>query len=125
MSLLQLLKNKIRTLFLSFVFPFLLIPAIALAQAKRDPQGRDIEGLIERAGNIINFLLTMAVIVAFIAIVIAGYQYIASYGSAEAMQKAKTNLTYIIVGLIIIILAKALVIFVLSALGINYSYLGL
>jgi len=84
-----------------------------------------IEELFKRAGNILNFLFSWVLVIATIAVIIAGYQYMTSGGSPEQMQKAKTNLTWIIVGLAAVILAKAIVIFILSSLGGNPSLFGL
>lgn len=84
-----------------------------------------IGGLITRLVNIVNFLLSLLIPVATIAVIFAGFQYLTSAGNPDMMQKAKTNLLWIVIGLITIIVAKSLIIFVLSALGINYSLFGL
>lgn len=57
----------------------------------------------------INWLLYFAGAVAVIFLVIGGYQYVASHGNEEAAEKAKKTLTYAILGIIIIVLAFAIV----------------
>lgn len=104
--------------FICFLLGLSLILSPNLASAQ-------IEEIFSRVGNIINFALSLVIPVAVIAIIIVGYQYLTSAGNSEQMEKAKTNLLWIILGLIIIILAKGLIIFVLSSLGINYNLFGL
>jgi len=84
-----------------------------------------IQALLLRVANIVNFCLTLLIPVAVIALIVVGFQYITSGGNPEAMQKAKTNLLWIVIGILAIVGAKSLIIFVLSALGINYSLFGL
>ena len=84
-----------------------------------------IQALFSRVANIVNFCLTLLVPIAVIALIIAGFQYITSGGNPEIMQKAKTNLLWIVIGMLAIVGAKSLIILVLSTLGINYSLFGL
>jgi hypothetical protein len=108
------MKQKIILPLLSLII--LLAPTLVFAQ---------IEGLISRVGNIMNFALSLVMPIAVIALIIAGYQYIAGGSSPEQTKKATYNITWIIIGMIVIILAKALIIFALSSLGVDYSVFGL
>ena len=109
-------KQKFKISKLILAIALFLSPSIALAQ---------IEEIFSRIANIINFALSLIIPIAIIAVVIAGYQYITSGGDSGQMEKAKTNLTWIVVGLAVIIFAKALIIFILSQLGVSYSVFGL
>lgn len=93
-----------------------LSPTIALAQ---------VEEIFSRVANIISLALSLIIPIAIIAVIIAGYQYITSGGNTEQMAKAKTNLTWIIIGIAVIILAKALIIFILNGLGFQTNIFGL
>lgn len=64
------------------------------------------------------FLVVFAIIgaLAFLFIVIAGARYVLSKGEPENIQKAKNEIKYSVIGLIICALAAALVNFVLGRL---------
>jgi len=55
--------------------------------------------------NLFNFVLGVAFGLAVLSIIISGVRYIVSYGNDEYMKKAKNNLFYAVLGLVIIILA--------------------
>jgi hypothetical protein len=111
-------KQKTQNAISKFLLALLILasPTLALAQ---------VEELVSRIGNLINFALSLLIPISIIAVVIAGYQYLTSGGSSDQMKKAQTNLTWIIVGMIVIIFSKGALIFILSKLGINYSLFGL
>ncbi len=127
-SNLQLILKKTKDLFRSLTLSVLYFTqASSFAYATNAPKTNSggLEGLADRLANIINFALSLAIPIAVIALVIVGYQYITAAGNAEAIQRAKTNFFWIIAGLIVIIAAKSLLVFVLGALGIKYSLFGL
>lgn len=64
--------------------------------------------------NIINFLLYAAGMLAVIMIIVAGIQMVTSAGDAGAVTKAKRTLIYAVVGLIVVLLALAIVNFVIG-----------
>jgi type IV secretory pathway VirB2 component (pilin) len=64
--------------------------------------------------SIIEILLTVAGAVAVLIIVIAGLRYITSAGDAARVKQSKDTLLYAIVGLVIAILAYAVVAYVTS-----------
>ena len=68
-------------------------------------------------GNVINYLLYAAGILAVVMIVVAGLQMVTSAGDAGAVTKAKRTLVYAVVGLAIVILAYAIVNFVVGRVG--------
>lgn len=59
--------------------------------------------------NIIRILLTVTMAVAVLFIIIGGYQYITSAGSEERAGKGKKTLINAIIGLVLIIMAYAIV----------------
>lgn len=76
---------------------------------------KDLEGTVT---NIINVILYVVGILAVVMIVIGGVQYTTSGGDQAAVTKAKNTILYGIVGLVVAILAYAIVNFVLKQLGI-------
>jgi hypothetical protein len=61
---------------------------------------------------IINWVLAFAGAVAVLFIIYAGVQYLTSAGNDKRTEAAKKTLTYAVIGLIVIILAKVIVTFV-------------
>ena len=100
-----------------------LSSVILLAQTPSS--GHGLEALIERLGNIVNFLLSLLLVVGMGAIMIAGYQYMASAGSPDKQQQAKSALWWAVLGFVVIACAKGILIFVLSVIGVNPSLFGL
>ena len=66
--------------------------------------------------NIINLLLTLVGIIAVIMIIVGGIRYTTSGGSSSEIDTAKNTIIYAVVGLVIAIMAYAIVNFVLSML---------
>ncbi len=64
--------------------------------------------------NIINILLFIIGIIAVIVIVIAGIQYVTSGGNADQASKAKNAIIYAVVGIIVAVMAYAIVGFVVG-----------
>ncbi len=64
--------------------------------------------------NIINILLFVIGIIGVIVIVIAGIQYATSGGNADQARKAKDAIIYAIVGIIVAVMAYAIVGFVIG-----------
>ncbi len=106
-------------------------PAVAGAASSTDAIQNAIEGGINNAAgntgnsaeaankvndtiaNIVNVLSAIVGVVAVIMLIVAGYRYITSGGSAEKVKSAKDTLVYAVVGLIIVALAQVIVRFVL------------
>lgn len=66
--------------------------------------------------NIINGILYVVGLLAVVMIVVAGVQMTTSAGDPGVVKKAKVTITYAIVGLVVAILAYAIVNFVISRL---------
>ena len=67
--------------------------------------------------NIINGVLYVVGVLAVVMVIIGGVQYTTSGGDQAAVTKAKNTILYGIVGLVIAILAYAIVNFVIGQLG--------
>lgn len=64
--------------------------------------------------RIIEFILNLTLILAVAAIIVAGIYLIVSNGDEAQKDKAKKIITYVIIGILIILLARAIVSFVLG-----------
>ncbi len=127
----QKLKNKLVILaaflpFLTFAIPVNLAYAAdspaksAIQQGACDASGQTncdpaqaASSLDNTIQSIINILSIIVGIVAVIMLIIGGFRYITSSGSAEGVSSAKRTMLYAIIGLIIVALAQVIVRFVL------------
>ena len=79
-----------------------------------DPGGSgDFENLIT---TIVNILLFLIGLLSVIMIIYGGFRFVTSGGSAESVKAAKNTILYAIVGLVVAIMAFAVVNFVLDKL---------
>ena len=72
----------------------------------------DTDSVRTEVVRILQIVLSFMALVAVIFIVIAGIRLIASQGEEQEKDKAKKTIFYVIIGLIVILLAKAIVAFV-------------
>ncbi len=99
----------------------LALPAITHADAKgqmttalnnvNDGNSTDLGAGIQTGINILLFLIGA---VAVIVIIIGGIKYVTSNGESSAVQSAKNTIMYAVVGLLVAILAFAIVNFVVT-----------
>lgn len=68
----------------------------------------------DRVGNILNIVFTWVAVIAVIVIIIGGILYMTSQGDPGKIQRAKGAILYAVIGLVIVLLAFAIVNFVLS-----------
>lgn len=69
------------------------------------------DGIILRAAALISIVAGIA---AVIVIMIAGIMFITAAGDSGKISTAKNTITYAVVGLVVIVLARAIVVFVVS-----------
>lgn len=69
----------------------------------------NINSFGELIKRVISILLLFAGAIAVVFLLVGGYQYIASRGNEEAMEAAKKTVTSAVIGIIIIVLAFAIV----------------
>ena len=74
-------------------------------------EGDDLKGALT---TIIQYVLGFVGLIAVIVIVIAGIRFIISSGEESEKEKAKKMIIYALIGLLIILLAEAIVSFVLD-----------
>ncbi len=96
----------------------LALPLTALAQTPFTIEniggsiGLGTADLKETVLNIIQWILGILALVAVVMIIIAGFQWMTAGGSEEKVEKAKKIITAAVIGLIVVLLAWAIVIFV-------------
>lgn len=78
-----------------------------------DPSG----GVTATIKKIINILSVIIGAIAVVMIIIGGFRYVTSAGSAEGTKAARQTIIYAIVGLVIVALAQIIVHFVLSSVA--------
>ncbi len=66
---------------------------------------------------ITNTLIFIIGAVAVIMLIIGGFRYVLSSGNADAVQSAKNTILYAIIGIVVAVLAYAIVNFVLTRIG--------
>ena len=88
---------------------------IQLAEnTKPNPVGDGSSDLTGNVTNILNVVIGVLGIVAVIVIIIGGIQYMTSTGDAGKVKKAKDPILYGVIGLVVVILAFAIVNFVIA-----------
>ena len=80
---------------------------------KNDDDSGDLAGTIK---SVINILLFITGMVAVLFIVIGGLRYVTSNGDQNATSSAKNTILYAVIGLVVAIMAYAIVNFVLENL---------
>lgn len=80
------------------------------------PNYSQFESLGEITIAIINTLLLFISIIAVGALIIGGYQYITSGGNAEATAKAKSTITWAVIGLVVCFASYVIINFVVTSL---------
>lgn len=72
------------------------------------------DNLTDFLSNIIQFAMTVSVIIAVVAVLVAGFKYITSGGDSEKVKSSTQSLIYALVGLVIVFLAPTLIKFILN-----------
>ena len=97
---------------------FLISTSNAIALDLGEPGIGGASDLRQTIINIVKEVLLFMALIAVIVIVIAGVRLVLSQGEQDQVDKSKKTIIYAIIGLIIIVLASAIVTFVAKALGI-------
>ncbi len=90
-----------------------IITQFAIGQ-KVETVGNNDENLIDSITGIINAVIAVLGIVCVVVIIIGGINYMTSSGDSGKVKKAKDTILYGIIGLVICVLAFAIVNFVIN-----------
>lgn len=80
--------------------------------------GTSGNGISDSVINIINAVIGVLGLIAVVVVILGGIQYMTSAGDPGKVKKAKDTILYGIIGLVICVLAFAIVNFVISKLGV-------
>lgn len=83
-----------------------------------DVGGGNTTNLKDAIINILNAVVNFLGLLMVIAIVVAGFRLVLSQGEEEGKEKAKKGVFYAIIGLVLVLLAKAIILFVTTAFGL-------
>lgn len=89
---------------------------VSIITGGKDPAALDRTDVNAAINNLINFLAGFATTVAVIFIIYGGVLYITSAGGS-GVEKAKTTITWSVIGFILILLSYGIVKYILSVLG--------
>lgn len=120
---------------IKYFFPlaFLVMPFLAYAQTTVG-NGLSNSGMMSLFGstglnssqslsdlivNVIRIMLLFAGAVAVFFVIVGGYQYIASGGNEETAEKGKKTLINAIIGIIVVVLAYAIINVIVNLVGSN------
>lgn len=80
-----------------------------------------IKGLECAFGNFISVILALAGIILFVMLVVGGFRYLVSGGDPKAVEAAKATLTHAILGLVILVLAFLILVFIKQITGVDVT----
>ena len=69
--------------------------------------------------NLVNLAISFSVIIAIVALIMAGFKYILAMGDEEKVENATKSLLFALVGLIIVFVAPLVVKYITSFLGVK------
>ncbi len=87
--------------------------------AKTDDMPANLIGPDGVLTNITNTILYVVGIIAIVMLIVGGIKYVTSGGDKQKVTDAKNTILYAVLGLVIALLAFAIVNFVLNALGVQ------
>ena len=69
--------------------------------------------------TIVNFIIILAVAIAPIFIIYAGYLFMTSAGDPTKVKTAKNVIMYVVIGLAVLLLSKGLIMVLISVIGVD------
>lgn len=97
----------------------LALPSLAFAQSLIPTEISPIQNLVKVIQSVIRFILLVAFILAFIFLIIGGIRWITAGGDEKAVAGARGMITGALIGLVIVLVAYALIRTVEIFFGIN------
>lgn len=93
----------------------MFLPALTLAQITSAPKVTSVPtDLVSTITNMINVIMGIIGLIAVVMIVVGGVKIVTSGGEEEAKKAGTNYITYGIIGLVVVILAYAIVNFVIT-----------
>ena len=116
------MSNKIKKLvsLAALQIAALLTPAVALAQPNLVPNAiRPINNAVFVVRGAIQFILVVAFVLAFIFLIVGGVRWITAGGDEKGVAGARNTITAALIGLVIVLVAYALIRLVELFFGVN------
>lgn len=119
-------KSTIKTSIYSIAGAATLLGTRVLAASPQDTAQNAVESITPSGTNtdltsllqlIINSLIGIVGVAAVIMLIIGGFRYVFSQGNEKAVNSAKDTILYAIIGIVVAILAFAIVNFVIAGLN--------
>lgn len=79
-------------------------------------EGTQFEDIID---NLIDFIFNIAIVLAPLMVVMAGFLFVTAGGNLEQTQRARNIIVWTIIGFLIILLAKGIMAVIENLLGVN------
>lgn len=92
--------------------------APALAQEKEYATLQELEAVFQ---SVITWIAIIGGFLAFIALIIGGFKYIAARGDPKAISGAQSTITWALIGLALIIIAWLILVFIKDFTGVNVT----
>lgn len=116
MTMRKLAKVFLFVAFITIFVSVMIMPALALGPPPA-PNGVPTVPLPQLINQISSIILLLVGVVAVLFLIIGGFRYITAAGVPEQVQAAKGTIMYAIIGIVITLLAYAVVQFVINALS--------
>jgi chaperone required for assembly of F1-ATPase len=115
------IKLAILTLGVVFGFGLAAVPSLAYAapttqECMANPQTAGCDNLMDYVTNIVNVMLFVLGALSVVMIIFGGIKYTISAGDAKKVESAKNTIMYAVIGLVVALLASAIVNFVIVRL---------
>jgi len=104
-----------KILLTAVLISLLIVPAVnVLAQQQSPPANLDVMTLLDR---IVDWLFTILLVIAAIAIIIAAYYFVTAAGNPETVSKARNFVLYALIGVAVAVASRGLVALVRTIVG--------
>lgn len=100
-------------------FAAMVAPTAASAQQLVPNEIKGIDNIVAVVRAIIQFILVIAFVLAFIMLLIGGIRWITAGGDEKAVGSARNMITAALIGLVIVLVAYALIKLVETFFGVN------
>lgn len=106
-----------KKIFSTLILTLLLLPLLTLAIEFQNPLKYGT--FDELVTAIISFIFTIAVVVTPLMIIIGAFYLLTAAGDPKRVETGKTIISYALIGLVVILLARAIIYVIKSAIGVK------
>jgi len=110
----MIFNKKFFLIILGFIFVVLILSPAILKAEFEIPNPLKAKSFQELIYNIIDFLFVLAIPLATLMIIVAGFYFVTAAGSPEKITTAKNIILWTLIGFLIILMAKGLIWFLME-----------